>query len=325
MPYVTVSEAWIEANVTSRWQAKRGDRLYHAGIDVNRDGIINILDVAWFSERVGQTIYVPTIDQKLIARFYRAPWVSDEEIVNSIRQKFEEFKSQPPTVEELEEWRGIGDVNRDGLINQVDLDIINAAFGSKLGDANWNADADVNNDGIVNILDLSICSKNQNRDLNMERQSIIVDYPLEFRGGPWFCTELEISIYGSPIAIATLILLLIIGILMVTLGVVWLHFEIQLNKISKLADEALVELDDLADMVTTDPTIPQETKDKLLDQIATIQDKIREAKEAADKAGFSGDWMDWFWELIEWTPIIIGGLIVSGVALAALSLIRPPR
>jgi hypothetical protein len=59
----------------------------------------------------------------------------------------------------------LGDVNKDGVVNLLDLAIIAAAYGSHCANyhypgepasPNWNPNADVNNDGVVNLLDLMI-------------------------------------------------------------------------------------------------------------------------------------------------------------------------
>jgi hypothetical protein len=52
-----------------------------------------------------------------------------------------------------------GDVNGDGIVNCLDLDLVKAAFGKKTGQAGFNAAADLNHDGVVNVLDLSIVSR----------------------------------------------------------------------------------------------------------------------------------------------------------------------
>jgi parallel beta-helix repeat protein len=60
-----------------------------------------------------------------------------------------------------EQWNvfwGMGDVNRNGFIDQADRDAINASFGSVPGDANWNPDADINNDNEVDVLDAILCA-----------------------------------------------------------------------------------------------------------------------------------------------------------------------
>jgi PKD repeat protein len=46
------------------------------------------------------------------------------------------------------------DLNKDGVVNILDIFIVAQAFGSKPGDSNWNVTADVNEDGTVNILDI---------------------------------------------------------------------------------------------------------------------------------------------------------------------------
>lgn len=53
-----------------------------------------------------------------------------------------------------------GDVNKDGVVNLLDLARVGAAFGSSLGDLNYDADADLNKDGAVNLLDLVLIGAN---------------------------------------------------------------------------------------------------------------------------------------------------------------------
>jgi hypothetical protein len=52
-----------------------------------------------------------------------------------------------------------GDVNGDGVVNCLDLDLVKAAFGTKTGEAAFNPAADVNHDGVVNVLDLSFVAR----------------------------------------------------------------------------------------------------------------------------------------------------------------------
>lgn len=52
-----------------------------------------------------------------------------------------------------------GDVNGDGVVNCLDLALIKASFGTKVGQPGFNPAADVNHDGVVNILDLSFVAK----------------------------------------------------------------------------------------------------------------------------------------------------------------------
>jgi hypothetical protein len=52
-----------------------------------------------------------------------------------------------------------GDLNGDGIVNCLDLAIVEAGFGKKSGQAGFNAWADVNNDGVINLLDLAFVSQ----------------------------------------------------------------------------------------------------------------------------------------------------------------------
>jgi hypothetical protein len=58
------------------------------------------------------------------------------------------------------QFRRHGDINGDGVIDDKDSALMQAAWGSKPGDSNWNPDADLNSDGIVNILDANILGYN---------------------------------------------------------------------------------------------------------------------------------------------------------------------
>jgi hypothetical protein len=51
------------------------------------------------------------------------------------------------------------DLNKDGVVNTLDLTIVAAAFRSKPGDKNWNAGADIDKNGQVNIIDISMVAK----------------------------------------------------------------------------------------------------------------------------------------------------------------------
>jgi hypothetical protein len=59
-----------------------------------------------------------------------------------------------------EEFHRLGDVNRDGVIDDKDMALLSAAYGSTPGAPNWNPDCDLNGDGIVDITDIFIASKN---------------------------------------------------------------------------------------------------------------------------------------------------------------------
>ncbi len=51
-----------------------------------------------------------------------------------------------------------GDVNRDGLVNIIDLTLVASHFAAVVGNPNYYAQADLNNDGIIDIVDLTICA-----------------------------------------------------------------------------------------------------------------------------------------------------------------------
>ena len=48
----------------------------------------------------------------------------------------------------------VGDINNDGTTDQVDLDLLLGAFGSRQGDSSWNQNADLDNSGRVDGKDL---------------------------------------------------------------------------------------------------------------------------------------------------------------------------
>ena len=48
-----------------------------------------------------------------------------------------------------------GDLNRDSVVNIVDLNLVLSHFGQQDGDAGWDPMADANCDGVVNIVDLN--------------------------------------------------------------------------------------------------------------------------------------------------------------------------
>lgn len=51
-----------------------------------------------------------------------------------------------------------GDVNGDGKVDIIDMSLVSAHFGTKIGDANYLPAADLNHDGKIDIVDLSIVS-----------------------------------------------------------------------------------------------------------------------------------------------------------------------
>jgi len=59
-----------------------------------------------------------------------------------------------------EEFHRMGDVNRDGVIDNTDLDLLQAAYGSKPGSPNWNPDCDLDGSGKVDLFDATILLQN---------------------------------------------------------------------------------------------------------------------------------------------------------------------
>ena len=53
-----------------------------------------------------------------------------------------------------------GDINLDGIVSQLDLELLNIAYSSKPTSSNWSSRADANNDKIIDVQDLSILGRN---------------------------------------------------------------------------------------------------------------------------------------------------------------------
>lgn len=64
----------------------------------------------------------------------------------------------PPEL--MEEFRKMGDVNRDGIIDDKDLALLQAAYGSTPGTPDWNPNCDLNGDGKVDLYDGTIATSN---------------------------------------------------------------------------------------------------------------------------------------------------------------------
>jgi hypothetical protein len=56
-----------------------------------------------------------------------------------------------------------GDINRDGIVDNLDLIELGNAYGSTKQDSNWNSYCDLNSDNVVNVPDLFILGKNYGR------------------------------------------------------------------------------------------------------------------------------------------------------------------
>jgi hypothetical protein len=58
-----------------------------------------------------------------------------------------------PTQEQWDTFASMGDVNRDGYINNVDVGLLQAAYNSTPSSPNWNPTCDLNKDGKVDLND----------------------------------------------------------------------------------------------------------------------------------------------------------------------------
>jgi hypothetical protein len=73
-------------------------------------------------------------------------------------------------------YEPIGDVNRDGHINVLDLIKVQTGLGSSVGDPKYNATYDLNLDGSINVLDLLVVSGNLGQNLTGLRTKGFVEF-----------------------------------------------------------------------------------------------------------------------------------------------------
>jgi hypothetical protein len=64
-----------------------------------------------------------------------------------------------------EEFHRMGDVNRDGYIDDKDMELLKAAYGSTPGSPNWNPDCDLDGNGRVDYVDIGTFARNYRRDI----------------------------------------------------------------------------------------------------------------------------------------------------------------
>jgi hypothetical protein len=57
------------------------------------------------------------------------------------------------------------DLNKDGIVNILDITIVAVAFNSKPGNSNWNPTADLDGNSIVNIIDIAIVAEQYGRTM----------------------------------------------------------------------------------------------------------------------------------------------------------------
>jgi len=60
-----------------------------------------------------------------------------------------------------DEFWAKGDVNRDGIIDSLDMDRVKALFGRVRGDPDFDSDCDLNQDGKIDMKDIGLVTKNQ--------------------------------------------------------------------------------------------------------------------------------------------------------------------
>ena len=86
-----------------------------------------------------------------------------------------------PTQAQWDEFALLGDINRDGIIDQKDRDLLAARFG-------WSGTPgevpeDLNLDGVVDIKDAAICAQNSGKDIcphfNLGQRPIVTGCPFE--------------------------------------------------------------------------------------------------------------------------------------------------
>jgi len=71
------------------------------------------------------------------------------------------------TPADREAFRKLGDINRDGIIDDQDSNLMQAAWRSKPGDPNWNPDADLDGDGKIYVNDLNILGRHYGLTIEM--------------------------------------------------------------------------------------------------------------------------------------------------------------
>lgn len=65
----------------------------------------------------------------------------------------------------MQEFHSMGDVNRDGVIDENDVALVQSAWQSTPQSANWNPDCDLNGDGKVDSKEVAILSRNYGKDV----------------------------------------------------------------------------------------------------------------------------------------------------------------
>ena len=61
----------------------------------------------------------------------------------------------------------LGDLNRDGVVNIIDVAILANSYATTPGSPNWNPNADLNHDNVINIIDLAILANNYAKSIHL--------------------------------------------------------------------------------------------------------------------------------------------------------------
>lgn len=111
--------------------------------DVNKDGVVDLLDVVVLSGSYGATSGSPRYDPDADLNIDGVVDLRDVAIISGCYGNILEDFSH-------------ADINGDGCVNGADVSIFNEAYGAMVTDPHYNAACDLNEDGIVDILDADI-------------------------------------------------------------------------------------------------------------------------------------------------------------------------
>jgi Ca2+-binding EF-hand superfamily protein len=137
---------------TALTDAKAGNYPYPYYYDVNRDGVINIVDVSIIVMHFGERIS----DEDIADGVYPNYDINRDGLVNTVDMSFIviHWGEKVNPVFYLE-----GDVNRDGIVDREDTRIVGKHFGEVVSESDKRArlypSYDVNEDGKINIVDVA--------------------------------------------------------------------------------------------------------------------------------------------------------------------------
>jgi hypothetical protein len=147
--------------------------------DVNNDGIVNLLDLVIVtggspdSYVTNETSFKTVICEGYpyicgVPNPIRVTIGCDGWITLNVSAYYNgsaiPIHEQWPTYAQSEELWSLGDVDRDGYIDDYDGCLIQGAFGTVPGNPNWNPDADLDKNNEVNSADLTIWTYNYGAD-----------------------------------------------------------------------------------------------------------------------------------------------------------------